>query len=232
MDGRLTEAEREEVEGHLPACDSCRRELDELRLTVEALRTLPQERAPRSFAVRPEDVTHPRPSPLAGAFPWSVRLGGAAVAVALAAVLVVDVGDFAGGGGGRQATAPKASEMFAADEALPEQVPAPTPTPKSAAPAAQPEASPLGAPDEAGGAAEPGEEATGDEATPSPALPAARAEDRTEAGPEEGAETAAAGEDEGGIDPLRAAEIALAAALGALALGSGAVVLVRRTGLR
>ncbi len=50
LDGELTSDERAEVEKHLPACKSCRRELEELRDLVGAVKSLPEHPAPASIS--------------------------------------------------------------------------------------------------------------------------------------------------------------------------------------
>src|SRR3972149_1198508 len=74
LDGRLGSGESACPDSYLHACVSCRAELGELRLTVAALRELPLEPPPRSFALTPERLAAPghavarAPSPgLAGA---------------------------------------------------------------------------------------------------------------------------------------------------------------------
>ncbi len=109
IDGQLTGPETEALERHLAGCPVCRRQLDELRATVLALRDLPQEDVPRSFALTPEQAADPSPRPApprAPALATGARLAAAALAVALAAVLLVDLGDLGGGGGGPEAGAP------------------------------------------------------------------------------------------------------------------------------
>lgn len=101
IDGRLSDREGRALEEHLATCLSCQRELQELRATVEALRSLPLAEAPRSFALRPEQIA-PRPSrwpaPSLGALAIPMRLAAASLAVALAVLVLVDVGDWGGDG--------------------------------------------------------------------------------------------------------------------------------------
>ncbi len=99
IDGELDAAAAARLEVHLEECRRCRRELDELRATVAVLRELPEAEAPRSFVLTPGRAAAPRrvapaPAPLA----FGVRIAAAGVAAALAAVVVVDVGDFGGNG--------------------------------------------------------------------------------------------------------------------------------------
>jgi len=51
VDERLTERERARVERHLAVCEACREDLATLRQTVALLRSAPQVRVPRSFAL-------------------------------------------------------------------------------------------------------------------------------------------------------------------------------------
>ena len=53
LDGRIEPDVRSAVAAHLAACADCRRELDELRTTVDVLRGLPQYRPRRSFQLGP-----------------------------------------------------------------------------------------------------------------------------------------------------------------------------------
>jgi len=49
LDGMLDEDERRQVDEHLEACPSCRKELDDLRKTVQVLAGLPSVDAPEGF---------------------------------------------------------------------------------------------------------------------------------------------------------------------------------------
>ncbi|MBI2953171.1 MAG: zf-HC2 domain-containing protein [Chloroflexi bacterium] len=59
LDGQVSEDERRQVEEHLPRCARCGRELQELRVTVQALRDLPVIAMPRSFALAAQPRTLP-----------------------------------------------------------------------------------------------------------------------------------------------------------------------------
>ena len=48
--GETARAEKSSVEDHVRACQGCREELDHLKLTEAALRTLPDEEAPQRIA--------------------------------------------------------------------------------------------------------------------------------------------------------------------------------------
>ncbi|MBI2914051.1 MAG: zf-HC2 domain-containing protein [Chloroflexi bacterium] len=111
IDGQLNPRQAGALEAHLASCAGCRRHLEELRATVAALRDLPQEEVPRSFALTPQHIARPaagaRVAP-AQALTTGLRLAGVALAFALAVVLIADLGGIGGGGGGQEAarTAP------------------------------------------------------------------------------------------------------------------------------
>lgn len=211
IDGQLSEKERQELATHLEACPACRQELEELRATVLALGGLPQEEAPRSFALRPEQAARRvLPSPVGG-LALTMRLAGASLAAALAVLLVVDLADLGGNG--------------------PLPAPAAVPAPETLEEAPPPAAPPPVAPDEFRAEAPYGalEEAPA-RVTPTPSpVPPELASERAELPEGVSERMAPQGEAEGGIDPLRAAEIALAAALGAMILAAAALGLrIRR----
>lgn len=217
LDGELAPPQRDELEGHLAACPSCRRELEELRATAAALRSLPVHDVPRSFALRPEQVAG-RARPTLPAPGVVARLAVGGLAFALAVLLVVDLGGLTGGGGVER-------------EAVSVPVAA---TPTSLPPGAEAEAGEVAAEraqadqgrGEEFGALEEAEEAEPAAAPQEPSRP--------EPSPAEGAPAAGQrcpsgqpglrcpGEGAVGIDPLRAAEIALASVL-ALALAGGLI---------
>ncbi|MDO8616791.1 MAG: zf-HC2 domain-containing protein [Dehalococcoidia bacterium] len=101
IDGRLNAREAAAVEAHLQRCEACTRELEELRLTVMALRELPQVEPPRSFALTPAQVGVPASAQTGGRLPArspslpliaaGARIAAAGLAVALAAVVIFDV---------------------------------------------------------------------------------------------------------------------------------------------
>jgi hypothetical protein len=232
LDGQLSEREKRRLEEHLSLCAGCRRELDELRAVVEAVRSLAAAPVPRSFAIEP--AAAPRP---AAARRPSLALG-ALSAAALVVFAVLLGGDLlTQPGGGRageeaqsQAMAPVlqgATEGEGADEAgaapAPEMAapPAEAPAPTVAAPGAEAPAPTVAAPALALGSATPlpGEkEEMGVEASPLPA-------------PEEQAPPFA-GEVEGGSGrtALRALEVSFAVVF--LAALAGAVWMRRRGGVR
>jgi anti-sigma factor RsiW len=82
--GELGDAEGRRVREHLGHCGRCREELDRLRLTQAALRSLPDEEPPRRIAFVSDQVFEPRWWQL-----WhSPRLGFASAAMLSLAILV------------------------------------------------------------------------------------------------------------------------------------------------
>jgi hypothetical protein len=96
IDGVLPDEQHAQVARHLTSCDTCALELDSLRLVSDALRDLPEASAPRSFTLSPKMADageRPAPASAAGARSLhTLRLAGAAIAVVLAIVLVIDAG--------------------------------------------------------------------------------------------------------------------------------------------
>lgn len=78
--GESGEADRRAVESHAAACASCREELERLRLTVAALRSLPAEEVPRRIAFVSDKVFEPS---------WWQRLWRPAPGWALASAALV-----------------------------------------------------------------------------------------------------------------------------------------------
>ncbi len=205
IDGALGPAAARRLEAHLGECEGCRTELEQIRSTVAALRELPEAQAPRSFALSPERAAVRGPAVPAAPLAFGARLAAAGVAVALAAVLVVDLGDLGGDGATEEVSAPQMTAEREADEGGMEG--------EGAAPAAVPE--PYGTPAAPEDAGADFMRDTGAGAGETPA-----------AGPDEVDAPAAA--PSGGIDALTAAEIGLAAALGVLVVGSLALALAGR----
>jgi anti-sigma factor RsiW len=58
--GEVSRAEKSSVEDHVRACQSCREELDRLKLTDTALRSLVEEDAPQRIAFVSDKVFEPR----------------------------------------------------------------------------------------------------------------------------------------------------------------------------
>jgi len=132
IDGELAAAAAERLEAHLAGCQGCRLEVEQLRATAAALRDLPEVQAPRSFALSPERAAGRRPRAGAAApLALGMRLAAAGVAMALAAVLVVDLGGLAGDGGAgtTQETASQRESRYSSptDAAAPNAEGAPTP---------------------------------------------------------------------------------------------------------
>jgi anti-sigma factor RsiW len=136
LDRRLSPTESARLEEHLASCEPCRQRLEGLRAVVEGLRALPSTPAPRSFALRPEQVEARRRMPI-GPVAWAQRAsvfgpaGAAAAALLVFIVLVgVDLATLGGGHAPRGAVpAPSAREAFESGQALGA---APAPTPASA----------------------------------------------------------------------------------------------------
>ena len=87
IDDEVSDSERRRVERHLPTCEECRQELESLRVTVTALRQLPEIQTARSFAITAE------PQPMRDGLGWvlGVRLAASAAAVVLVGLILVDV---------------------------------------------------------------------------------------------------------------------------------------------
>jgi hypothetical protein len=117
IDGELDERAAERLEAHLAGCAPCREQVEQLRATSAALRALPEIDPPRSFALSPERAAErgPAPSPSLPTLAIGMRLATAGAAVALAAVILVDLGDSGGEGPGG---VPQAQVSYDRDEAL------------------------------------------------------------------------------------------------------------------
>ncbi len=59
LDGELDETTAAAVTDHVQACAECSRDWDELRATKQLLATLPAAQAPRSYAIRADDLGEP-----------------------------------------------------------------------------------------------------------------------------------------------------------------------------
>lgn len=89
IDDALTDTERADLKARLQQEPALQRELDELRVVVQALRDLPPVKAPRSFTLTPQMVAPP-PAPKAAtflAFPTSAMFS--ALSAAAATVLIL-----------------------------------------------------------------------------------------------------------------------------------------------
>ena len=87
IDDEVSDSERRRVESHLSECDECRQELESLRMTVSALRRLPEIQTTRSFAISEN------PGQAREGMRWvlGIRLAASAAAVVLVGLIVADV---------------------------------------------------------------------------------------------------------------------------------------------
>jgi anti-sigma factor RsiW len=93
FDEQLSQDERRVMEQHLAACGDCALELDQLRLTAAALRSLPDREIPQRIAFVSDRVFEP--SPFRRFWNSGARLGFASACV-LAAALVVSAWHLSG----------------------------------------------------------------------------------------------------------------------------------------
>lgn len=101
IDGELSGGESNEVESHLESCDACSREVKELRSTIDALASLPEQEPRRSFQLTPGMANRPPARPTyapSSGLANGARMAAAGLAAALVIVFVVDAND--GGTGG------------------------------------------------------------------------------------------------------------------------------------
>jgi hypothetical protein len=91
LDGRLADRERDALEAHVASCDACRARLDALHRTRDALRSLPQLDAPRSFRLRAADVATSVPVHRAPVAARAMPLLAAAAALVFIVVLEADL---------------------------------------------------------------------------------------------------------------------------------------------
>jgi anti-sigma factor RsiW len=139
LDSVLPQRARRRLETHLDSCQACRQELAELRVTVEALGSLPMAEVPRSFALAAAPVAEVRPRPTARRLEFGLRLATATAAFALTLVMIGDLAGLPGGGEKEMPAplAPAATETQARLQAPPVETPAAT---MEAAPAETPAA--------------------------------------------------------------------------------------------
>ena len=139
LDGVLPQRARRRLETHLDSCQACCQELAELRVTVEALGSLPMTEVPRSFALAAAPVAEVRPRPAARRLEFGLRLATATAAFALALVVFGDLAGLPGAGEKEMPAplAPAAEEAPAAMEAAPEETPSAIQAPPVETPAAE-----------------------------------------------------------------------------------------------
>ncbi len=129
VDDMLSERARRRLEAHLDSCQACRQELAELRVTVEALGSVPMAEVPRSFTLAAAPVAEVRPRPAARRLEFGLRLATATAAFALALVVI---GDFAGLPDGGEEEEEVRGALFSAAQGTPaamEAAPVETPEP-------------------------------------------------------------------------------------------------------
>ena len=208
VDDMLSERARRRLEAHLDSCEACRQELAELRVTVEALGSLPMAEAPRSFTLAAAPVAEVRPRPAARRLEFGLRLATATAAFALAMVMI---GDFAGlPGGGDEEEEWVRGELYSATQG--------TPAAMEAAPVETPEPSVPGISDVERLAPAVGADVSEEEPAEKEALEGAEVEEEAEAGAAE-AQAVAEEEEGGGLsreEAVRWLEIGLGASVGVL----------------
>jgi len=208
VDDMLSERARRRLEAHLDSCEACRQELAELRVTVEALGSLPMAEAPRSFTLAAAPVAEVRPRPAARRLEFGLRLATATAAFALAMVMI---GDFAGlPGGGDEEEEWVRGELYSAAQG--------TPAAMEAAPVETPEPSVPGITETYREEPAVGADVSEEEPAEKEALEGAEVEEEAEAGAAEA--PAVAEEEEGGglsrEEAVRWLEIGLGASVGVL----------------
>jgi hypothetical protein len=205
VDDMLSERARRRLEAHLDSCEACRQELAELRVTVEALGSLPMAEAPRSFTLAAAPVAEVRPRPAARRLEFGLRLATATAAFALALVVI---GDFAGlSGGGDEEEEVRGGFFSAAQE---------TPAAMEAAPVGTPEPSVPGITETYREEPAVGADVSEEEPAEKEALEGAEVEEEADAG---AAEAQAVAEEDGGLsrgEVVRWLEIGLGASVGIL----------------
>src|SRR5439155_25392529 len=112
-DGRLDAPAAARVEAHLASCGACRARVEGLREVRTMLRSLPEAEPPRSFRIRPLDLTSGSPVPGSPFVRLAPALGAAAV-IAFAVVLGVDLSS---GGDGSRSRLPTAAQRSAPESA-------------------------------------------------------------------------------------------------------------------
>jgi hypothetical protein len=260
VDGAISERDRTAIEAHLVVCETCAAELEGLRATSEALQALPAVAAPRSFALTPQMVRGPSPAPTrySPVLNTAMRLSAASLAVALAAVMIVDRADLgmnndeASSGGATRALNDDFQQMEAAGGDTQADAAAPSTGDENRSYSASTPAATGGGPAGAGGVGEVTTTDGGLAAASSPTpmgvdasrsaleLPQSEAtgailEQRGMSPPEEEAVAAAdagTGEGSGGIGAVGIIEIVLALLLGSALGGAFALTAARRQNVR
>ncbi len=207
VDDMLSERARRRLEAHLDSCEACRQELAELRVTVEALGSLPMAEAPRSFTLAAAPVAEVRPRPAARRLEFGLRLATATAAFALAMVMI---GDFAGLPGGGEEEEEVRGELFSAAQG--------TPAAMEAAPVGTPEPSVPGITETYREEPAVGADVSEEEPAEKEALEGAEVEEEADAGAAE-AQAVAEEEEGGGLsreEAVRWLEIGLGAGVGVL----------------
>ena len=98
LDGTLPPRRQAQVARHLDGCESCRAELESLRLTVELLQRVPQVEPGRSFVFAAPPLVERLPR-AQGAPNWALAAAGASLALLLAVLVSADIGGVLKGGG-------------------------------------------------------------------------------------------------------------------------------------
>ena len=142
LDGALPPRRQAQVARHLDGCESCRAELESLRLTVGLLQRVLQVEPRRSFVFAAPPLVERLPR-AQGAPNWALAAAGASLALMLAVLLSADIGGVLKGDGeeglqeSESATAMSEAPVLAV--AGPEiEVPPPSAPVPVAAPAAAP----------------------------------------------------------------------------------------------
>ena len=87
LDNQVTVAERDRIEGHLRACETCQREFDTLRQTVVLLRAMPRMPVPRAFTLSEVQVGIRRPVARPAWYGGALRGFAAVTAMVLVALV-------------------------------------------------------------------------------------------------------------------------------------------------
>ena len=129
LDGEVTASERRMVAEHLSECGACTSELEELKMTVDLMRDLPDLPVPRSFTLERAPVTADGGTGLLRAARLATAAAGSLAAVMLVGTMAVGV--FTGGADDSESA--MQSDYIPAAADVPTTVPQ-APVPKAAAP--------------------------------------------------------------------------------------------------